>query len=320
MISLAFGLSGCFLPAEPAAPRTVTLYAHSILDEAFAGEIVPAFKELWRERTGENVEVIAAFAGSGLVTSTIVKEVDAEVAIVASEMDAGRVRERGGLLASGWKNFPYGGVLCSSPMVLLVRPGNPHAIRGFEDLSTEGIGILMPDPLSSGAGEWTVLAAYGASLRAGSSAGESRRRIEAMRRNVVARAPSAAEARRMFESGIGDVTVTYEADLDVDMDVEIVRPAMSIVARPIVLRISRNVEHEKQEVVEALLEFLWSHEAQAILRRHGFGAPDELAYRGGGRDSSSSRLFTLEDIGGPMTARSEVLEMWHAELGARSGR
>ena len=54
-------------------------------------------------------------------------------------------------------------------MVIVVRPGNPKSITGWDDLIKDGVGIVTPNPGSSGSARWNILAAYGHVLADGGS-------------------------------------------------------------------------------------------------------------------------------------------------------
>ena len=53
------------VPGRAALPRTVVFYGFSILGEALNEDVLPEFARRWRARTGERVEFVTSFAGSG---------------------------------------------------------------------------------------------------------------------------------------------------------------------------------------------------------------------------------------------------------------
>ncbi len=63
-------------------------HGFSIVGETMSDGIFPAFQADWQVRTGEKVEFISSFAGSGTVTNPILLDVPAEVATLALELDA----------------------------------------------------------------------------------------------------------------------------------------------------------------------------------------------------------------------------------------
>src|SRR5947207_12582101 len=78
-----------WLPIRGASrpPRTLVVYGFSTMREAIEDGVFPAFARDWLERTGENVELVSAFAASGTVTNQIRMGVPAEVAILSLEPD-----------------------------------------------------------------------------------------------------------------------------------------------------------------------------------------------------------------------------------------
>src|SRR5258706_12019542 len=79
------------VPGRAARPRTVVFYGFSILGEALNEDVLPEFARRWRQTTGEPVEFITSFAGSGTVTNQIALGVPAQLALLSLELDAERL-------------------------------------------------------------------------------------------------------------------------------------------------------------------------------------------------------------------------------------
>lgn len=289
---------------DTAAP-TVTLYAFSSFEDALEDEILPAFRRSWEEQSGEPVHFITSYAGSGTITDRIVREFPAEVAILSSEVDARRLLGSGVLNGPTWKQLPHEGVLARSPIVLMVRPGNPKQIRDLADLARDDVEVLRADPRTSGAGEWSILAVYGAALLRTGDAELAARERAAFDGRVTATAASMREAHRLFDGGTGDVLPGYAAEARAG---ELVVPPVSIVSETVVVEIARNVAPDKRALVDAFLEFLWSPEAQAALGRFGFEPVAGAAAAPAGAPDAIERRFTLSDLGGAERVRREILE------------
>ena len=60
-------------------------------------------------------------------------------------------------------------------MVFAVRKGNPKNIKTWDDLAKEGVDVITPNPFTSGGAKWNIMAAYGAQLEQGKSAGAGAR-------------------------------------------------------------------------------------------------------------------------------------------------
>lgn len=294
-------------------PRVVVLYCFSVLNEAMEDGVLPAFRDHWQQQTGERVEFLATYAGSGSIVDRILQKVPAEVAVLSSELDAYRIPAHW----ESWRELPHGGVLGRTPVVLFVRPGNPLGIQGFEDLAGGGLEIVHPDPATSGGSNLAILAEYGSALESdrggvggGDLAGEQ---LLAVWRNVTVLAPSAREARRRFLEGAGDVLITYEMDLLANPSRSgpagrIVYPPRTLLAEPVVTRIEKNIDQRQRPVIDALVEFLWSREAQEILVRYGLCSADQELNGGNPDLGVIADPFTLADLGGAVRARREILD------------
>src|SRR5262245_49286165 len=150
---------------EARPPRTIVFYGFSILGEVINKGVFPDFQRRWRERTGEPVEIVSSFAGSGTITNQVILGVRSQFAFLSRGLDANTLAEAHGAGAGSWRQLPYQGVVNRTPFVILVRPGNPKGIRGFEDLAKPGVKVVHPDPMTSGGANWAIVAEYGAGAR-----------------------------------------------------------------------------------------------------------------------------------------------------------
>lgn len=303
-----------WLPRAGAArsPRAIVFYGFSILSEVMNETIFPAFERHWREARGERIQVVASFAGSGTVTNQILLGVPAELALLSLESDADRLAEEGVVAADSWKRLPHGGVVNRTPFVILVRPGNPKAIRGFEDLARPGVRVVHADPLTSGGASWAILAEYGAGARGpgGPEAGE--RLLSGIWKNVVAQASSARAARSQFDNGFGDALVTYEQEALADrergrLSAEIVYPRSTVLSEHTLVVLERNVRPLDRPAVLALAQFLWSEEAQRLFVRRGFRSVEE-AYNDNPAFGRIEEPFLAADFGGWRRAKRKIVD------------
>lgn len=311
-------------PAPIPVPRTITLYAYSAMEPALADGLLPAFQRRWQERTGERVEFVTTFAGSGVIAERVVSSIPVHVAVLASEIDAQRVAAGGAAPGAPWTRLPHGGVLARSPLMIVVRPGNPRGVTGLRDLSREGLGVVLPDPLTSGAGEWATLALHVALADATANDAASTDALAALWRNAIETPPSARETLARFVAGIGDATVAYEAQVASRGPAEAfepVCPPVTVVAEAIATRVTRNITDEERPIVDALLEFLWTPEAQAILADHGFRPATELAGEPAAGCRPATAAITLAELGGADAARRRILEpLWRERGGLPAAR
>lgn len=281
------------------------------MTEALRDAVLPGFQREWQARSGKRVEFITTFAGSGAIIRDIVNRIPVEVAIVSSEIDVQRLADRGITSARGVKHLPREGVVTRSPMVILVRAGNPRNIGSFEDLLRPGVELVHCDPRTSGAGEWALLSFY-AALRRSGDAELALAGLESLRDHIVTTEASARAALVAFTTGgKGDALITYEREwLGLDPErrgmLDVVYPATTVNSAHPVLRLDRNTAQDKRELIDALVDYLWSDEAQASFEAHGFVRADPRAAPRG----KFTELVTLDDLGGPRVAQRDILASW----------
>ncbi|MBM4465664.1 MAG: hypothetical protein FJ014_08970 [Chloroflexi bacterium] len=300
--------------------RTVVLYGFSIIGEMMNDAVFPAFQAEWEARTGEHVEFISAFSGSGTITNQMILGVPAEVAILSLELDALRLVDAGVLPAPTWRDLPHGGVLNRTPFIILVRPGNPQGIQDFADLTRPGVGVVHPDPLTSGGAQWALLAEYHSVRMLGGSDAGAFAQLRGVWQNVVAQAASARAVRTQFESGFGDALITYEQEVLSDrwrgrLRGEIVYPQSTIFSEHIVVVLDRNIAPEQRDLVEAFVTFLWSETAQRIYVDYGFRSVDEALNAANPDFGVIPYPFTVDELGGWEQAKPQIVDgIWHDQV------
>jgi sulfate/thiosulfate-binding protein len=315
---------GPWLPGATGSrpPRTIVLYGFSILAEAVNEAVFPEFQRQWKKTTGERVELVSSFAGSGTVTNQILLGVPAQIALLSLELDAAKLAEAGVVPAGSWRKLPNAGIVNRTPFVILVRPGNPKHIRDYSDLTAAGIRIVHPDPLTSGGANWAIVAEYGAGFRSGGPEA-GRALLLGVWRNVVAQAASARAARTQFENGFGDALITYEQDALRDrargrLKAEIVYPRSTILSEHMLVRVDRNIPPRDRALVDAFVEFLWSDPAQDLFSRYGFRSVREE------RNAGFERIvdpFFVADFGGWKRAKKEIVDaVWKNQVLKELGR
>ena len=115
-----------------------------------------------------------------------------------------------GLVAKDWKDNDTKGICTTSIVVMVVKTGNPKGIDSWDDLAKPGVGIVTPNPASSGSAKWNLLAAYGSVIGDGGSEADADAYMKQFFANVVALPDSGRDATTAFTSGTGDVLLSYE--------------------------------------------------------------------------------------------------------------
>jgi ABC-type sulfate transport system substrate-binding protein len=264
VIAIYFLASRLFKSAE--GPVQLNVYAFSTLEEALTGAVFPAFEQEWENRTGRDLEIQGVFGPSGTLAEQILLGAPADVVLMSNRqhitwlrlarlIDANTEVER----------------ISLTPMVIVVREGNPHGLKEFSDLAQPGLRLLHPHPVSSGAGSWGLVAEYGAAYLREGDAEAAKEEVRRIWMNVAWMAPSARAALTLFELGAGDALVTYEQDARLaaarEVPMEIVLPANTALAEHFAATVSMNLSADESPVAEAFIAFLLSAQGQADLRR-----------------------------------------------------
>lgn len=318
-------LLSCRRSSEASRDATITVYGFSVAKEPIEKDIFPAFSEEWLQKTGQKLSLSTSFAASEIVTNQILSGVDVDIAILAIERNATRLRE-GAATKSDWHQLPYGGIVNRTPMVIVVRKGNPKRIRDFPDLARPGVRLIHPDPISSGAGQWGLLAVYGSELikserRAGRR--DETKAFEVLRgvwKNVIATPGAAREARTQFERGEGDALVTYELEalqlFDKKTECEMIAPTATVFSELPVVIIDHGMSPAKYALVELFARYLWSETAQkAWVKSYFRSVTDEKLNDAEPRFAKITMPFTVADLGGWQRAYPEIVEgVWKQRI------
>ena len=315
-ILIAINSSGCRSGEDQT--KTIVLYGFSIMENVMKEEIIPAFQKYWEETTGQRVRVITSFAGSGTITNQIVFGAPAQVAIVATEMDAFTIKEAG-LVTTDWRSFENEGTFAFTIACLVTRKGNPLNIRGFEDIANQGVEVVYPDPTTSGGAQWAILALYGSalnSINAGTGDpdhGAARELVKNVSKNAGSLPESARRALTQFGLGYGDVLLTYEIeafhDIDSGKQYEIVVPRSTIYIEPKVVIVDMNVGAGEMITVKALVDFLWTEQSRETLARNNFRVLDQgIMEKYAVRYKQVEAPFSVDDLGGWKEATYNIID------------
>ena len=129
-----------------------------------------------RPRRASGVSFSNSFGASGDQSRAVVAGQPASVVHFAQAGDMERLVEEGGLVAKDWDKQPYGGIAQDSVVVITVRKGNPEGIKSFDDVLTKDVDVVTPNPFSSGAARWNIMAVYGNAINEGKSPDRGARR------------------------------------------------------------------------------------------------------------------------------------------------
>ena len=316
VLLLAVALGSC-RPSE-GRKKTIVLYGFSIMENVLKKELIPAFQRHWREENDEEVRVITSFAGSGTITNQIIFGAPAQIAMVATEMDALNIKNAG-LVTTDWRSFANQGTYAYSVTCIVLRKGNPKGIHSFEDLAQIGVEVVFPDPTTSGGAQWAILALFGSALQMSEVArgvpdqAQATELLKGVSLNAGSLPESARRALTQFGLGYGDALITYENEALLDISegkaYEIVVPKSTIYIEPKVVIIDKNIDQGEREVVRAFVDFLWTKEAQEAFARNHFRVSDEgIMGKYADRYKKVDLPFTVDYLGGLQDATSTIID------------
>lgn len=259
----------------------LTLAAYTTPREVYA-EVIPLFQAYWQEQHGQQVIVQESYLGSGAQSRAVAGGFEADIVALSLERDITRLVDAG-LITHNWQDNGYNGMVSTSLVTFVVRPGNPRNVQDWADLAQDGIELLTPDPATSGGAQWNILAAYGAAYRGhvegyeASEAGAYQFLVDLLS-NVSVLDPGARESVITYSQGIGDVLITYEneyyAGIAAGDEYDIVYPSSTIlIENPVAVVDAYADAHGVREAAEAFVQFLYTPESQAIFAAKGYRPP-----------------------------------------------
>lgn len=310
---IATVIYGRIIMANVPSRVRLVVYAFSTQEEVLTQGIFPAFEEAWETETGQDLTIVGVFGPSGTLAGQINLGAPADVALFSNAQHVTHLRVGHRLRED---NQPV--VVSHTPMVVVTRPGNPHAITNFSDLAQPGLQLLHADPRTSGAGQWAVLAEYGSALPEAGGQEISEAQLRAIWQNVRLLGDSARAAMTLFELGAGDAFVTYEHDARLAQErgapLEIVVPPRTIVAQHVAVIVDDNVRLGERPVAQAFLDYLLSEAGQQILTDYHLRPADPDS----DRFPEVSQPFTIDDLGGWSQAYTQLVErLWQTQIEPR---
>lgn len=265
------------------------------------------FQEYWKEQTGQDVEITQSHGGSGKQALEVANGLEADVVTLALEYDVKAV-EDAGLIEPGWvEEFPDDSSPYTSTIVFLVRKDNPKDIQDWDDLVKDGVGVITPNPKTSGGARWNYLAAWAyADKQFDGDEAQIKDFIKKLYQNVLVLDSGARGATTSFvENGQGDVLIAWENEAylsvqDYPDDYEIITPSISILAQPSVAIVDKVVDDRgTREVATEYLNYLYSDDAQRIAGDNYYRpSNEEILKEYADVFDLDINLVTINDFGG----------------------
>jgi sulfate transport system substrate-binding protein len=223
---------------------------------------------------------------------------------LAGDVDA--LNKQAQLIPPNWqKRLPHNSSPYTSTIVLVVRQGNSKGIKDWDDLVKPGIGVITPNPKTSGGARWNYLAAWEFAKRKYGSEAKAKEFVTKLYANVPvldsgARGSSVTFAQR----NQGDVFISWENEAyllekEFGAKVDIVYPSISILAEPPVTVVDKNVDRKgTRKVAEVYLQYLYSDEGQEIAGKNFYRPINEKIKAKFEKSLPKIPLFTIEQAFG----------------------
>jgi sulfate/thiosulfate transport system substrate-binding protein len=307
--SASSGSSGgaCTVPSTP----VITLAAYSNPYDAY-GKLTSAFAADWKDKhNGQSLIFQMSFGGSTTQAQNIVNGFPADVYASSLTPDVGLV-QKAGLITNDWQHATDGSIVATSVVGFMVRPGNPKNIHTWSDLTQSGLQILTPDPAQSGGAKWNIVAAYGAAMRGkvpgytANNPADAEKLLEGIFKNVTVLDKSANDSFKNFESGNGDVAITYENQALAGIaagskDQFVIPPSTVSIQTPTVVVDKNAQKHCIEPIANAFVKYLHTPDAQDVFASVGYQRSIDVAKAqqgDGGQYPAIADLFTTDDLGG----------------------
>lgn len=273
----AVGLAG--VVTARAADQTMLNVSYDPTRELYE-QYDAAFAQHWAElHPGSSIEVQQSHGGSGAQAQAVIDGLPADVVTLALEGDVDRI-VKAGLIDPNWQaKLPNRSLPYTSTIVFLVHKGNPKGIHDWGDLIRDGVGVVVPNPKTSGGARWAYLAAW--AWAATTYHGDEAREKDFIKQ-VYAHVPVLDSGARgatvsFARKGIGDVLLTWENEAYLAQaefgakDFDIVVPPQSMLAEPPVAVVDKNVDaHGTREVATEYLNYLYSAAGQTLAAQNHY--------------------------------------------------
>ena len=290
-----------------AAPGDILNVSYDVGRELFA-EINPVFQAKWKAEKGADVTINQSHGGTSKQARSILEGLQADVVTFNQVTDVQLLHDKGQLIPADWQaKFPNKSSPFYSLPSFLVRAGNPKNIKDWDDLARDDGKVIFPNPKTSGNARYTYLAATAFALdKFGGDQAKATEFVKKIFANVpVFDAGGRAATTTFVERGIGDVLVTFEAEVqgarkEFGADkYDAVTPSLSLLAEfPVAVVESVAAKRGSQDVSTAYLNFLYTPEAQEIIARHAYRATDGTVAKAHAADFPAVKLVTAEDVFG----------------------
>ncbi|MBO6305065.1 MAG: sulfate ABC transporter substrate-binding protein [Selenomonadaceae bacterium] len=265
------------------------------------------FTKVWKHHSGKDMTFSQSNGGSGKQARSVIEGLEADVVTLALAYDVDEIAQAGLIKGEWLKKFPNNSAPYTSTIVFLVRKGNPKNIKDWDDLIKDGVGVITPNPKTSGGARWNYLAAWEFARRKYGDDNQAKEFVKKLFGNVVVLDSGARGSTTSFtQRGQGDVLLAWENEALITLkdspDYEIVIPSISILAEPSVAVVDEVVDKKgTREVAEAYINYLYDPAGQEIAAKNFYRPRNKEVFEKYKSQFPDLKLFTIDDAFGGWT-------------------
>ncbi|GAB2971128.1 sulfate ABC transporter substrate-binding protein [Nocardioides montaniterrae] len=301
--------SACTSTSSAAGKDSVSVVGFSVLEQVNKA----AFAAFDKTPAGKGVDFSSSYGASGDQSRAVAGGVKADYVHFSLEPDLTRLVDAG-LVAKDWNAGPTHGIASDSVVVFVVRKGNPKHIKSWDDLVKPGTTVVTPNPGSSGAAKWNLLAAWEHIKGAGGTDAQAKAYVSKLLKNTPVLPASGREATSAFVEGDQDVLLAYEDEAiqakQAGEDIDYVVPDDTLL-----IQNPAAVTTDASPKAKDFLDYVESAPGQELYAQYGFRPVDgvsgvKLPQVEGANDPAHpfptpKTLYTVDgDLGGWSTANS----------------
>lgn len=274
--------------------------------ETFAA-VNPKFVEYWKQKTGEDIKIDQSFAGTSRQAQDIIQGKKVDVVTFNQVTDIDILADRN-IVAADWaERLPNNSSPYYSTIAFLVRKGNPKNIKDWDDLAREDVGLVFPNPKTSGNARYTYLGAW---LYAHEQFDGDEAKIREFVGKVLGNVENFPTGGRgatvaFAQNDQGDVLLTFESEeLNIvngeefkDQEFEIIVPPTSVLAEFPVAVVDKVVdERNTRNVATEYLEFQYTPEIQRLLAGFNYRVTNEEVAKENAGKFADVKLVNPTDV------------------------
>jgi sulfate transport system substrate-binding protein len=273
------------------------------------------FAKFWKAKTGDTVTINQSHGGSGKQARAVLDGLEADVVSLALAYDVDQLYTHAKLIPENWQTLlPNNSAPYTSTIVFVVRKGNPKNIKEWNDLVQPGVGIVTPNPKTSGGARWNYLAAWAYGLKQNNNDEEAAKAfLSKLYKNTSVLDTGARGSTTSFaERGIGDVLITWENEAYLVLKefgadkYDVVTPAFSILAEPPVAVVETVAKkHGTTAVATEYLKYLYSKEGQEVIAKNFYRPFDKEIAAKYAKQFPAIELANVAQLGGWTAVQSK---------------